>query len=105
MIGERRCKNQGGIDEQQLLGCGKGHGGGGGQVRRRRLRRAALCTPALSRLAFFAFDLLHLDGTDLRKRALVERRAKLHSIIEPGCFEVRYSELSRATVTPSSLPR
>ena len=29
------------------------------------------------RLVFFAFDLLHLDGNDLRKRPLLERRALL----------------------------
>ncbi|MEQ9097431.1 MAG: DNA ligase D [Phycisphaerales bacterium] len=33
------------------------------------------------RLVFFAFDLLHLDGHDLRKRPLVERKAELASLL------------------------
>src|SRR4051812_16271848 len=45
------------------------------------------------RLAFFAFDLLHLDGADLRRRPLIERRAKLAGLIEPGCFEIRLSPI------------
>jgi bifunctional non-homologous end joining protein LigD len=44
------------------------------------------------RLVFFAFDLVHLDGVDLRRRPLLERREKLASLIGPGCFAVRYSE-------------
>jgi bifunctional non-homologous end joining protein LigD len=32
---------------------------------------------------FFAFDLLHLDGQDLRKAPLIERRAALRRLIEP----------------------
>jgi bifunctional non-homologous end joining protein LigD len=36
------------------------------------------------RLVFFAFDLLHLDGEDLRRKPLIDRRAKLARIIEPG---------------------
>ena len=34
------------------------------------------------RLVFFAFDLLHLDGQDLRKAPLIERRAALRGLIE-----------------------
>jgi hypothetical protein len=64
-----------------------------GRARRFRLRRAAVCDPPLSPSArVLAFDLLHLDGIDLRRRPLVERRAKLASLIEPGCFEIRLSE-------------
>jgi bifunctional non-homologous end joining protein LigD len=32
---------------------------------------------------FFAFDLLHLDGHDLRRTALIERRAALRKLIGP----------------------
>jgi ATP-dependent DNA ligase len=35
------------------------------------------------RLLFFAFDLLHLDGRDLRRTPLIERRAALRGLIEP----------------------
>jgi hypothetical protein len=38
------------------------------------------------RLVFFAFDLLRLDGADLRSRPLVERRAKLASLNRAGLF-------------------
>ena len=43
------------------------------------------------RLVLYAFDLLHLDGQDLRQRELVERRAMLSEIIKP-VFAIRYSE-------------
>jgi ATP-dependent DNA ligase len=43
------------------------------------------------RLVFFAFDLLHLNGEDLRIRPLIERRAKLAELIDP-CWTLRYSE-------------
>ena len=42
------------------------------------------------RLVFYAFDLLHLDGQDLRQRELVERRAILSAILNPA-FAIRYS--------------
>src|SRR6516162_4892225 len=32
-------------------------------------------------VVFYAFDLLHLDGKDLRERPLIERRAKLKRLI------------------------
>jgi ATP-dependent DNA ligase len=38
---------------------------------------------ARHRLVMFAFDLLHLDGKDLRRTPLVERRAALRKLIEP----------------------
>ena len=38
---------------------------------------------ALHRLLFFAFDLLHLEGQDLRRTLLIDRRAALHKLIEP----------------------
>jgi bifunctional non-homologous end joining protein LigD len=42
-------------------------------------------------LNFFAFDLLYLDGFDLRKAALIDRRLLLQSIVLPGQI-VRYSD-------------
>jgi bifunctional non-homologous end joining protein LigD len=38
---------------------------------------------AQHRLVLFAFDLLHLDGQDLRRRPLMERRALLRRLIQP----------------------
>ena len=35
------------------------------------------------RIVFFAFDLLHLDGQDLRRTPLMERRSALRRLIEP----------------------
>jgi hypothetical protein len=35
------------------------------------------------RIVFFAFDLLHLDGSDLRSNLLMERRALLRRLIKP----------------------
>src|SRR6476620_5948250 len=35
------------------------------------------------RIVFFAFDLLHLDGQDLRKALLLERWEALRKLIEP----------------------
>jgi ATP dependent DNA ligase domain len=43
------------------------------------------------RLVLYAFDLLHLDGQDLRQQDLVERRSMLSEIIKPD-FAIRYSE-------------
>jgi len=35
------------------------------------------------RIVFFAFDLLHLDGQDLRRSPLMDRRTSLRTLIEP----------------------
>jgi len=43
------------------------------------------------KLSFFPFDLLYLDGFDLRKAALLERRQLLAQILQPS-GTVRYSE-------------
>src|SRR5258708_9419895 len=43
------------------------------------------------KLSFFPFDLLYLDGFDLRKSALLERRQLLGQILQPS-DSVRYSE-------------
>ena len=51
----------------------------------------ALSTGRTAQLIFYAFDLLYLDGYDLRRASLIERKAALTGIIKsPGC--VRYSE-------------
>jgi bifunctional non-homologous end joining protein LigD len=42
-------------------------------------------------VVFFAFDLLYLDGNDLRGLPVVERKRLLHEIFKPGDL-VRYSE-------------
>ena len=44
------------------------------------------------RLVFIAFDLIHLDGRDLRGDPLVERRAKLRALIGDGEGCVAFSE-------------
>lgn len=51
----------------------------------------ALSTKRLDRLRYYAFDLLHLDGVDVRERPLLERKALLQKIIAkaPSIF---YSE-------------
>jgi bifunctional non-homologous end joining protein LigD len=40
---------------------------------------------ARHQLVLFAFDLLRLDGKDLRRTPLIERRAVLRKLIEPDC--------------------
>ena len=45
------------------------------------------------RLIFFAFDLLHLNGRDLRNESLIERRAKLKQLVgEDPWSPVQFSE-------------
>ena len=45
------------------------------------------------RAAFFAFDLVWLDGVDLRQTPLVERKKKLRKLIERSeCSEIMYSQ-------------
>jgi bifunctional non-homologous end joining protein LigD len=53
--------------------------------------KPALKGMALPNLNFFAFDLLYLNGYDLRKAALIDRRQLLMSILLPSEI-VRYSE-------------
>ena len=45
-----------------------------------------------SRLVFVAFDLMHLDGTDLRKLPLVERRERLARLIADSGPQIQFSE-------------
>lgn len=51
-----------------------------------RARQAAAADPA----ALFAFDLLWLNGADLRGRSLLQRKAALHGIL-PGNRRIRYA--------------
>ena len=44
------------------------------------------------KLAFVAFDLLHLDGEDLRPMPLAERRALLWSILAPAEGAIQFSQ-------------
>ncbi|RWE11575.1 MAG: DNA ligase [Mesorhizobium sp.] len=43
-------------------------------------------------LAFVAFDILHLDGQDLRSLPAIERRAKLWKLVKPAKGIIQYSE-------------
>jgi ATP-dependent DNA ligase len=45
-----------------------------------------------SRLAFVAFDLLHLNGRDLRAKPLIERRAKLAELVRDKPSRIQFSE-------------
>lgn len=51
-------------------------------------RRAADAPP----IHFYAFDLLYLDGSDLRRQALSQRRAELASIIPTKRSAIHFSE-------------
>jgi bifunctional non-homologous end joining protein LigD len=62
------------------------------QPRSGRKNRAEIARLAAStRLAYYAFDLLFLDGFDLRGCALLDRKTQLEAIIKPGT-NVRYSD-------------
>ena len=54
-------------------------------------RSAALRGEKPQTLIFYAFDLLYMNGFDLRRAALIDRRRLLSSIILPGEI-IRYSE-------------
>ncbi len=54
-------------------------------------RAAALRGEKPQTLIFYAFDLLYMNGFDLRRAALIDRRRLLSSIIFPGEI-IRYSE-------------
>src|SRR4051812_27811999 len=45
-----------------------------------------------SRLIFVAFELLHLDGKDLRSRPLVERKASLEALIDGSVGAIQFSQ-------------
>jgi bifunctional non-homologous end joining protein LigD len=56
--------------------------------------QAALSTGKTERMLFYVFDLLHLDGADLRGEPLIERKAKLGKLLgaTEGVSPVLYSE-------------
>ena len=51
----------------------------------------ALATGRTDRLTFYAFDLLFLDGLDLRQMPLIERKAALQTLIEGAATVLRFS--------------
>ena len=51
----------------------------------------ALSDPAAGAITYFVFDLLHLDGYDLRGVALRERKRLLRAILPDSVPELRYS--------------
>jgi bifunctional non-homologous end joining protein LigD len=54
--------------------------------------QADLSAGRTDRFAFYAFDLLHLDGQDLTGATLVERKAALARLLDKAAPELRYSE-------------
>ncbi|ASY74362.1 non-homologous end-joining DNA ligase [Sinorhizobium fredii] len=59
------------------------------------LQRAVGKKPSLhepSEIIFYAFDLLYLDGHDLRSRSLAERRGRLEPIVAGRTGAIRFSE-------------
>lgn len=55
-------------------------------------------------LAFVAFDLLHLDGQDLRSLPLIERKARLWNVIKPAKESFSTATMLRAAAPHSSRP-
>ncbi|PBB95977.1 DNA ligase D [Mesorhizobium sp. WSM3862] len=51
-----------------------------------------LGNPNSPRLIFYAFDLLHLDGRDLRQQPLVERKAALETLLKHSAPTLTYAE-------------
>ncbi|MBZ9852043.1 DNA ligase D [Mesorhizobium sp. CA14] len=51
-----------------------------------------LGNPDSPKLMFFAFDLLHLNGRDLRQRPLIERKAALHRLLLETTPTLTYAE-------------
>ena len=48
-------------------------------------------------LVYYDFDLLFLDGTDLRSRPLIERRKQLAKLLKKAPPNIRFSEELRGT--------
>ncbi|MFU0504088.1 ATP-dependent DNA ligase [Pseudaminobacter sp. NGMCC 1.201702] len=44
-----------------------------------------------SRLVFVAFDILHMDGEDMRGKPLLERRTALWKLVQPADNRIQYS--------------
>ncbi len=61
-----------------------------GRTRFQTLQRA-LSHPATGAITYFVFDLLHLDGYDLRGVALCERKRLLRAILPDSDPQIRYS--------------
>src|SRR3984885_3214858 len=55
------------------------------------LLQADLSEGRLDRFAYYPFDCLYLDGSDLRQAALIRRKELLHQLIATGGGAVRYS--------------
>jgi bifunctional non-homologous end joining protein LigD len=53
--------------------------------------QADLSAGRTDRMRFYAFDLLHLDGYDLRRAALVDRKIALRGILPEGSGMLRFS--------------
>ncbi|CDX12577.1 DNA ligase D [Mesorhizobium plurifarium] len=51
-----------------------------------------LGNPNSSKIIFFAFDLLHLNGRDLRQQPLIERKAALQSLLQETAPTLTYAE-------------
>src|SRR6185437_3518455 len=49
-------------------------------------------TGNLGRLRYYAFDLLHLNGVDLRARPLTDRKALLESLLDRAPPVLQYSQ-------------
>jgi bifunctional non-homologous end joining protein LigD len=56
------------------------------------LLQAAFSSGKTDRLVYYAFDLLHLDGRDLRPAALHERRAALRTVLGRSRTALRFSD-------------
>jgi bifunctional non-homologous end joining protein LigD len=54
--------------------------------------QAALKAGERDRFVYYVFDLLHLDGRDLTKLPLIERKAELARLIGKGRGPIKYSE-------------
>jgi bifunctional non-homologous end joining protein LigD len=54
--------------------------------------QAALSGKQTEKMIFYVFDLLHLDGQDLRDEPLIERKERLARLIGEGDGPLRYSE-------------
>jgi bifunctional non-homologous end joining protein LigD len=54
--------------------------------------QAATDSRASTDLVYFAFDLLWIDGEDLRLRPLVDRKKRLEALLKGAPSQVRYSE-------------
>tara|TARA_B100000678_G_scaffold283926_1_gene284722 strand:- start:25729 stop:28215 length:2487 start_codon:yes stop_codon:yes gene_type:complete len=56
------------------------------------LLQAATKKGADADLAYFAFDLLHKNGKDLRKKPLLERKSMLKNLLDEDSHKLRYSD-------------